>query len=692
MASDFSRHLRPAPPVGATVIKWERGRSDINTDQLGEYLHGKVYLARQKRLLDIITKEKIFDKSQQANLSRPDRYKLGLARGKRLRQLQDIHGWDEEDFVMAEYLVDDVQPYHLHISLFTAAMREQTSDQQRAYWMPKIASWEVIGAYAQTELGHGSNVRGIETEARWDPKTQDFILHSPHLTASKWWNGTLGRTATHAVVVAQLLIPDGEGSDPKYTSYGPVPFIVQVRDMKTHQPPKSIIVGDIGPKYGYAPMDNAYMLFDHHRYSQLDPVTGQFTKSKNPGALYGQLTRGRSVIAMHARLVLARAVTVAVRYLSIRRQFHDRDDSDKNGPEMSVLDYSTVQIRILPLLATTFALHYSGLAMRRLYERTRNNGGGGSGTTDGDRVSQDADLATLAELHSTSAGLKSLATELAANGVETCRRAMGGHGYGGGTGLVQLNADYLSKPTVEGDNWMITQQVAQYLIKKAKERAHSLKSRALNKTEEHLKSYLSSRGKEPKFNVMENNAAVVDAFNWRMSWLAFRAYDTREVQKRPWNSLLIDFHKLSRAYSQAMLVSNFYDAISSSEVQSLPPTTRETLTDLFRLFAFQTMDTESRDFQNSGAVSSVELNGLSGTVLALMTKIRPHAVRLVDAWALPDYLLDSALGRYDGRVYEDLFHRAHVLNPLNKVTFNPDYKNNEIVMGSGDAGQILAKL
>lgn len=73
---------------------------------------------------------------------------------------------------------------------------------------------------------------------------------------------------------------------------------------------------------------------------------------------------------------------------------------------------------------------------------------------------------------------------------------------------------------------MITQQVAQYLIKKAKERAHSLKSRALNKTEEHLKSYLSSRGKEPKFNVMENNAAVVDAFNWRMSWLV----STRRAQ------------------------------------------------------------------------------------------------------------------------------------------------------------------
>jgi acyl-CoA oxidase len=52
----------------------------------------------------------------------------------------------------------------------------------------------------------------------------------------------------------------------------------------------------------------------------------------------------------------------------------------------------------------------------------------------------------------------------------------------------------------------------------------------------------------------------------------------------------------------------------------------------------------------------------------------------------------SALGRYDGRVYEDLFNRAHRLNPLNKITFNPDYRTNEIVLGSGDEGQILSKL
>ncbi|OAP55197.1 hypothetical protein AYL99_10897 [Fonsecaea erecta] len=685
--SDFSAGLKPAAPDGATIIHSERQRSNVNIQQLSEHLMGPEYLERQGRVLTILGKEKIFSKSIQANLSRPDRYKLGLARGKRMRQLQDKHGWDDDDFLMAEYLVDDIQPYHLHISLFTAAVREQASDEQRAYWMPKIAAWEIIGAYAQTELGHGSNVRGIETEARWDSATKEFILHSPTITASKWWNGTLGRTANYAVVVAQLMLPENG----IYKSYGPHPFIVQIRDLKTHQPPHSIVVGDIGPKYGYAPMDNAYCLFNQHRiphsamlsrHSRLDPQTGIYTKPKNPSSVYGQLTRGRSVIVMNARLVLARAVTVAVRYLSIRRQFRDQDKPTQ-PLETSVLDYTTVQIRILPLLATTFALHYSGAYMRQLYERTRKD----------DTTIDTIDHAALSELHSTSAGLKSLATTLAADGIEVCRRSMGGHGFGGGTGLVQLNADYLSKPTVEGDNWMITQQVARYLIKKVKEQIHAPKDKPSGQTEEHIKTYLSAQSPTRKLDVLESDQSIVDAFNWRMSCMAYRAYDAREVQKRSWNSLLIEFHKLSRAHSQAMLVSNFYQAVAGHNKDIvLDSATRSVLLDLFRLFALHTMDSDAREFQNSGAVSSEELNELPAKVLGLMERIRPHAVRLVDAWAIPDYLLDSALGRHDGKVYEDLFYRAHVLNPLNRETFNPDYKTDEIVMESGDAGKILAKL
>lgn len=297
--SDFTSNLRPHPDAdGKSILQRERDGSNIDVNELSEHLFGTSYLERQRRVLTILEKEKIFSKTNQANLSRPDRYKLGLARGKRMRQLMDIHNWDEDELLMAEYLIDDNHPYRLHIALFAAAMREQCSEEQWKYWMPKIAAWEIIGAYAQTELGHGSNVRGIELTATWDHQTKEFVLHSPTLTASKWWNGTLGRTATHAVVVAQLVILSRTGGKP--TQCGPRPFIVQVRDSKTHQPPKSIVVGDIGPKYGYAPMDNAYMLFNQHRvphsallcrYASVDPETGTYTRPMNPSSVYGQLTR-----------------------------------------------------------------------------------------------------------------------------------------------------------------------------------------------------------------------------------------------------------------------------------------------------------------------------------------------------------------------------------------------------------------
>ena len=456
--------------------------------------------------------------------------------------------------------------------------------------------------------------------------------------------------------------------------------------------------------YPTTSQDNAYMLFDHHRlphsallcrYASVDPDSGVYSKPKNPASVYGSLTRvggvrmcrnilytnakiqGRTIIVMNARLILARAVTVAVRYLSIRRQFRDRDNPDNNRPETAVLDYSTVQIRVLTLRATTFALHYGGTAMRELYERTRS-----ANALDGDR-------AQLAELHSTSAGMKSLATDLAANGIETCRRAMGGHGFGGGTGLVQLNADYLSKPTVEGDNWMITQQAARYLLNKVGDAMKPKTQSSQSRTEAHLREYNANKEHSRPLGNLENDAAIANAFDWRVSFFAFRAYEAREVQKRSWNSLLIDLYKLSRAYSQSMLVSSFLGGVQNA---NLSAATQDVLRDLYRLFALYTMDTEAREFQKSGAVSSEILDSLPDRVRELMERIRPHGVRLVDSLAIPDYLLDSALGQYDGKVYEDLFYRAHALNPLNKVTFNPDYHTDELVMGSGDGGKILAKL
>ena len=36
----------------------------------------------------------------------------------------------------------------------------------------------------------GSNVRGLETTATYVPSTQEFVMNTPTLTATKWWPGT----------------------------------------------------------------------------------------------------------------------------------------------------------------------------------------------------------------------------------------------------------------------------------------------------------------------------------------------------------------------------------------------------------------------------------------------------------------------------------------------------------------------
>jgi acyl-CoA oxidase len=205
-SEDFTTKLKPAGPGGDTIIANERARSSISVDQLSNY-HFEDFLERQDRMLKILAKNTLFSKTTQMNLSRLERYMLALARAKALRRLADQYSWKDDDYDVVRYLVDDVSPYTLHQTMFRQTLREQTSDEQRAYWLPRHQRWEIIGSYAQTEMGHGSNVGGIETEAKWDPETKEFILHSPTLTASKWWNGSLGRTANHAIIVAQLLLP-----------------------------------------------------------------------------------------------------------------------------------------------------------------------------------------------------------------------------------------------------------------------------------------------------------------------------------------------------------------------------------------------------------------------------------------------------------------------------------------------------
>jgi acyl-CoA oxidase len=136
----------------------------------------------------------------------------------------------------------DGSPTSIHQVMFIPTIRAQTSDEQRKLWLPAAESGAIIGCYAQTEMGHGSNVAGLETTATFIPETGEFEIHSPTLTSTKWWPAALGRTATHAVVHCRLRLPAHPASSSSSTTstssemvdHGPKPFLIQLRDLITH--------------------------------------------------------------------------------------------------------------------------------------------------------------------------------------------------------------------------------------------------------------------------------------------------------------------------------------------------------------------------------------------------------------------------------------------------------------------------
>ncbi|KAI9226582.1 MAG: acyl-CoA dehydrogenase/oxidase [Piptocephalis tieghemiana] len=652
----FPSSLKPSDPQGADLLSLERSRSSFDTNEATQFLFGPEYMERQKRLLPLLTQEPLFDKSQRYFSSRPQRLEHAFKKERRLLEIAAKENWSDEDLEMAEYLIDEPGPLALHRTMFIPTLANQGTEAQKEKFLKPARNHQIIGCYAQTELGHGSNLQGLETTATYDPSTKEFIIHSPYLTASKWWIGGLGLAATHAVVMARLIT---EGRE-----LGPHPFVVPIRSLKDHKPLPGVSVGDVGPKYGFNSVDNGWILFDKvriphdhmlARYAAVNPDTGAYSKPPSSKLAYGTMVLIRANIVRSMGFYLARATTIATRYSAIRRQFSDPTNpypiqlEDGGVAETPVIEYTMQQYRLFPLVAQAYALILTG---RRMYTEylefmQRLNEG---------------DLSMLAEVHAASSGLKSLTSTLALDGIEVCRRACGGHGYSAFSGLPHFYADVLPNVTWEGDNYLLTQQTGRYLLKtyaravKAKEEEGGTGS---SPTLQYMKSYLQDR--RASWPVSQSK----DLLDPEVQLLAFSTRAARLVERtavrlskgRTWNDELIEVARISRAHCQYILVRNF---ILSFQDPSCPSSLKPTFKLLSDLFALWTLEQELGDLLQDGYVTSDQATLLRQTVRSLLNRMRPEAVSLVDAFSLPDFLLNSALGRSDGRVYEGMTSMAEM--------------------------------
>lgn len=113
-------------------------------------------------------------------------------------------------------------PGSVHMTMWMVCLELMASQAQYDHYYNKSLNGEVIGCYAQTELGHGSDVQSLETTATLDKTTDEFVIHTPSVSATKFWPGDLGIFANHAVVYARVIV-DGN-------SLGVFPMIARIRD------------------------------------------------------------------------------------------------------------------------------------------------------------------------------------------------------------------------------------------------------------------------------------------------------------------------------------------------------------------------------------------------------------------------------------------------------------------------------
>ncbi|TYG54927.1 hypothetical protein ES288_D09G230500v1 [Gossypium darwinii] len=611
------------------------------------------------RAARLVASDPVFRKDNRTMLSRKELFKDTLRKtAHAVKRTIELNLSEEETHTLWFY-VDQPAYANLHWGMFIPAIEGQGTEEQKQKWLPMAHNMQIIGCYAQTELGHGSNVQGLETTATFDPQTDEFVIHSPTLTSSKWWPGGLGKVSTHAVVYARLRT---DGQD-----YGVHGFIVQLRSLDDHSPLPGITVGDIGMKFGsgaYNSMDNGLLRFDHVRIPRnqmlmrLSQVTreGKYVQSDVPRQLvYGTMVYVRQIIVSEASCALSRAVCIATRYSAVRRQF----GSENGGPETQVINYKTQQSRLFPLLASAYAFRFVGEWMKWLY-------------TDVSKRLQANDFSTLPEVHACAAGLKSITTSATADAIEECRKLCGGHGYLSCSGLPELFAVYIPNCTYEGDNIVMLLQVSRFLMK-------TISRLVSGKMPVGTAAYLGRVE-----HLMQCHCEVQRAEDWLKHSIILEAFEARSARmsvacaeslsrfstpEEGFGEISADLVEAAVAHCQLIIVSKFIEKLQ----QDIPGKGVKTqLENLCNVYALSLLHKHLGHFVSTGCITPKQGALANEQLRSLYSQVRPNAIALVDAFNHTDHYLGSVLGCYDGNVYQKLYEEAWK-SPLNDTVVPDGY-------------------
>ncbi|MFA9446448.1 acyl-CoA dehydrogenase [Egicoccus sp. AB-alg6-2] len=525
--------------------------------------------------------------------------------------------------------------------LFGGAIMQLGNDDHRATYLPDIITLDLPGCFAMTETGHGSDVQSLRTTATFDVDAQEWVIDTPDEDARKDYIGNAARDGRMAAVFAQLVT--------KGASHGVHCFLVPIRD-EDHQPLPGVTIEDCGHKGGLNGVDNGRLSFHGvrvprenllDRFGHVDEDGTYASPIENATrrffTMLGTLVTGRASISGSGLSAAKTAMTIAVRYAGVRRQFKAPDTER----EVVLFDFRQHQRRLLPLLAHTYALHAAQQHLLHLLHES----------FDVDVAADE--LPDRRELEALAAGIKTATTWHASNTIQVCREACGGNGYLSENRLTELKADTDIFTTFEGDNTVLLQLVAKGLLTDYRDDFGSLDTLGTvrfvaDQVVETLVERTAARQVWQSITGIVSRDEDTDLHDraWQLQTLAWREQHVMAGVARRLKAGVdagrdafdvfneVQDHVLlaARAHVDRVVLERFaasVDACEDAEVAAL-------LDRLCDLHALATIETERGWFLEHGRFNAQRSKAITAAVNGLCTQLRPFAELLVDAFAIPD--------------------------------------------------------
>ncbi|XP_006463429.1 hypothetical protein AGABI2DRAFT_225220, partial [Agaricus bisporus var. bisporus H97] len=603
-------------------------------------------------------------------VTRTDLYHRGLHVGKSMLEDEVINDHQKFSHLDINHMLINTSPFGLHVGMFMPTIELQADAEQRAHWLPLARSGQITGTYCQTELGHGTFLRKLETVARFDPKADEFVIHSPTLTSTKYWPGGLGHSVSHAMVMARLIIHQKD--------YGIHAFMVQLRSFEDWKPLPGIELGDIGLKLGMNGNDNGYAIFRHVRIPRRNMMMGQakvardgtYTPPSEDSAKhsYSTMIYARAAIAHCVAFVLGKACTIAIRYSTVREQ-GNLSFSASDSTELPIMAFKSQHYRLLVLLAQAYAIAFSAKTCLKQYETLR-------------RQQENGDNSMLPYLHIMSAGLKAYGGQLTADGSEDARRCCGGHGYSVLSGFPDIVTTQASIPVLEGENHVLYQQTARYLIKKAQLVRIGNPGMDVKDLEYLWMGYEDlAAGRDRRCSATNDQlfdpSFLLQIFRHRATRSIFEceaalrsSLESGLKPRAAWNRHMMRLIAAARHHVEYYTLESFIRNLEEIQDAGVQRVMRH----VCRLYALSTIESPnsigSSSFFEDGYISIEQIKAIHEHTNTTLEAVLPDAIGLTDAWNFSDASLASALGRKDGNVYEVLLEwtRQLPMNVRNRTT------------------------